>query len=80
MSTATLEENKGSIVTMGKMDWELLRAQKRALVELRAGSVVTLEQEQGLEGILNLIDFIQDQVVDSGQEPENVVFGDMKGT
>jgi microcompartment protein CcmK/EutM len=70
---------EGSTVTTGKMDWELLRKQKLVLVELRTGSVVTAEQEESLEGILNLIDFIQDQVVDSGQESEAVVFGNMKG-
>ena len=80
MSNDSVVANEGSSVALGKMDWTLLRSQKRALVDLRAGSVVTPEQEESLEGILNLIDCIQDQVVDTNQDTEVAVFGDTKGT
>ncbi len=61
------------------MNWELLRQQKRSLVELRLGSVVTAEQAESIEGMINFLDYIQDQVVDTGQATEIAVFGDMKG-
>ncbi len=71
--------NKGPTVSMGNMNWELLRQQKRSLVELRLGSVVTAEQAESIEGMINFLDYIQDQVVDTGQATEIAVFGDMKG-
>jgi len=60
---------------MMAIDWPLLQQQKQLLVELRAGQTVTAEQEESIEGILNLLDSIQDQAVDSGDVPEAVVFG-----
>lgn len=55
------------------MDWDLLRKQKHILLDIAEGAVVTNEHYEAIEGILNLIDFIQDQVVDSGQQlPEDV--------
>jgi hypothetical protein len=63
------------IVVNLEIDWELLRRQKRAVVELRTGTVVGAEQEDAAEGLLNLLDSIQDQAADSGEVTEEEVFG-----
>jgi hypothetical protein len=75
MSTALVEKTEGCTVTLGKMNWELLRRQKRVLLNLDTGSVVTGKQNEAIEGIVSLIDHIQDQVVDSGQMTSKTVFG-----
>ena len=56
-------------------DWELLRKQKIALQDASAS-----EDDEGihelLEGIVSLIDCIQDQAVSSGIWEESEVFGE----
>ena len=47
-----------------------LRAQKQALVEALSKNLV----DQELEGIVHLLDHIQDQMVDDGHFPEEIVF------
>ena len=63
------------IVVNLEIDWELLRRQKRAVVGLRTGTVVSAEQEDAAEGLLNLLDNIQDQAADSGEVTDEEVFG-----
>lgn len=55
------------LIDVGPMDWPLLRSQKRWLVEQAAYS-------EEAEGLLNLIDRIQDQAVDVCGVPEDEVF------
>ncbi len=57
-----------------KIDLTLLRKQKRALIGVREGTAVTYEQEETAEGMLNLIDFIQDSIVKQGLATEEKVF------
>ena len=57
-----------------RIDLALLRRQKRDLTPLRYGSVVSMHQDDSIEGILNLLDFIQDSIVDQGLAPEGAVF------
>jgi len=74
-------------VNVDKVDWKLLQEQKRALlkaitaeeVKLSSGAPTAKDDKvqktiDGLSGILNLLDDVQDQVAD--QLGEEVVFGE----
>lgn len=54
-------------------DWELLRSQKETLMNVMEDGDSIVEDE--LTGILNLIDYIQDQAIKSGIWTETEVFG-----
>jgi len=59
------------------IDWALLRKQKQTLLGVIAyleAQKVTLLIED-LQGIVHLIDGLQDEAVDSGEAPEAKVFG-----
>lgn len=64
------------------VDWDLLRQQKNHLVTVlnesndQADIRLTSDQRDGLDGILNLLDFIQDRAAD--MMGEVVVFGKAK--
>jgi hypothetical protein len=57
---------------LSEFDFELLKAQKRILVEI--GSKLMDEENTAIEGILNLIDKIQDTAVDEFGYNKEVVF------
>jgi hypothetical protein len=64
------------IVNVGPINWKLLRRQKTSLVSLATlGKTVTGEDCEAIDGILNLIDAIQDRAVDGEQATEREVFG-----
>ena len=48
-----------------KLDWELLRAQKQWLLKFDCSEA---------EGLIHLLDYLQDQAVDSGEFTEQEVF------
>jgi hypothetical protein len=56
------------------IDVALLRRQRRALIGIREGSTVSYEQEDAVEGILNVLDFIQDSILDQGLATEEDIF------
>jgi hypothetical protein len=56
------------------IDLLLLRKQKRALIGLREGGTITYEQETAAEGMLNLLDFIQDSILEQGLATEEEIF------
>ena len=56
------------------IDLVLLRKQKHAVVELREGTTVTYEQETAAEGLLNLLEFIQDSILEQGLATEEDIF------
>lgn len=58
-----------------KIDVTLLRRQKRYLVEVQQDPEAAAEAKTAIEGILNLLDFVQDQIVDQGLASEPEVFG-----
>ena len=62
-------------ITLDKVDWNLLMAQKMALVELSSGfsSPVSAAEREILEGVIALLDEIQDQAAD--QIGASVAFG-----
>lgn len=60
------------LVNIGNIDWELLKEQKAALLDVLA-NLKNDKQEKLLEGILGLIDSIQDEAVDAGLS-ESLVF------
>jgi hypothetical protein len=49
---------------LAKMDWKLLRKQKLILLNTINNDAVDPEHKEGLEGILNTIDAMQDYAVD----------------
>ena len=60
---------------IAKIDWKELRKQKRHLIDIVMGtdSSITAKQGEAIEGILNLLDCIQDEAaLELGEE---VVFG-----
>lgn len=58
-----------------KCDWKLLREQKTLLLVLVQGGRTSVEEAQLLDGVVNLIDAIQDAALDSGEATELEVFG-----
>ena len=75
--TAQREAGKQSGIKVAiecDIDLVLLRKQKRAIVELREGTTVTSEQEAAAEGLLNLLDFIQDSILEQGLATEEDIF------
>jgi hypothetical protein len=63
-----------SVTLTMRIDLSLLRRQKRHLIGLRFGSVVSGAQDDTVEGVLNLLDFIQDSIVAQKLAPESAVF------
>lgn len=59
-------------ITFVNVDWDLLREQKGLLLEL-IGSPVTSKYADAADGIVNLLDFIQDEA--AKQLGEEAVFG-----
>jgi hypothetical protein len=57
-----------------RIDLTKLKQQKRSLIEIRRDSPVTPLQEETVEGILNLIDFIQDSILEQGLATEDQIF------
>lgn len=60
------------------LDWELLRRQKAFLIELAECGEYPPEQEEMFDGIINLIDSIQDYAIINGNATEEEVFGVLK--
>lgn len=58
-----------------KCDWKLLREQKNLLLVLVQGGRTSVEEAHLLDGVVNLIDVIQDAALDSGEVTELEVFG-----
>lgn len=56
------------------LDLTLLRKQKRALIGMYEGATVSYDQEEAAEGLLNLIDFIQDSILAQELATEEEVF------
>ena len=56
------------------INWELLRKQKSTLFNL-IQEIDNVEQVEHLEGIIYLIDAVQDEAVDNEGVDENLVFG-----
>lgn len=64
-----------------KMDWELLKAQKKVLVNLQSKKSITPAEWAALEGIINSIDVMQDIATDVyGYDKEKVFNFDDKLT
>jgi len=76
MSEATpINTSKSVIVALElKIDLDLLRRQKRALINVIEGSTVSYEQEDAAEGMLHLLDFIQDSMLEQGLATEEEIF------
>lgn len=76
MSEVTCKDAPESIVVPLelKIDLSLLEKQKRALVGLTEGSSVSYEQEEAAEGMLNLLDFIQDSILEQRLAAEEDIF------
>ena len=79
------EESEGELLTVSltfPISLSLLKVQKRALVDLTPGVPVTPEQDEAVEGILNLLDFIQDSILEQGLAGEDEIFetADGRGT
>lgn len=58
-----------------KCDWKLLREQKTLLLVLTQGGRTSIEEAELLDGLVNLIDNIQDAALDNGEATELEVFG-----
>lgn len=63
-----------------KIDWELLRVQKRVIIELSAMGCFTTEDYDAFEGLLNLLDALQDYAVDEMGMKDEDVFGQLEDT
>lgn len=60
---------------VGNVNLILLRKQKRHILKILNNKAVPRVQKDSLEGILNLLDHIQDQLVAEGYATERQVFG-----
>jgi hypothetical protein len=56
------------------INWKLLSEQKNTLVALACSNLLSPEKTQDLDGIISLLDAIQDEVVTEGIAPEKNVF------
>ena len=56
------------------VDWTMLKGQKRILLEVINKDELNPEEKEGLEGILSLIDSLQDAAVDIYGLKEDLVF------
>jgi len=72
--THEAEAERIHVVLGFNIDLTLLRKQKRALIGIYEGATVNYEQEEAAEGLLNLIDFIQDSILEQGLATEEEVF------
>jgi hypothetical protein len=72
--TAETDAKNIRLVLGFDVDLPLLRRQKRALIGVYEGATVSYEQEEAAEGLLNLIDFIQDSVLEQGLASEEEIF------
>lgn len=73
--SSAARSEKGVKVTLEfTIDLALLRKQKRALIGLSEGLTITLDQEEAAEGMLNMIDSIQDAILDQGLASEEEIF------
>lgn len=57
------------------LDWELLREQKLALYDVAYSSDCSLKVTRALEGLISLLDHLQDSAIESQQSTELDVFG-----
>ena len=62
-------------ITINNVDWELLQEQKFILLLLSANTQNHEKHRAAAAGVVNFIEYIQDQAVDAGV-PETVVFGE----
>jgi hypothetical protein len=77
LSEDSEDENDGPSIEVSltlSINLKLLRRQKSTLFQLVPGSLVTPKQDEVIEGILNLIDFIQDAIFDQGLASEEEIF------
>ena len=58
-----------------RINFALLRKQKQTLLDIIDDPKLTLDQQKDLEGILNLLDHIQDFAVDNLSMSDRDVFG-----
>ena len=58
-----------------RIDWEMLKEQKAHFVSVIYSGELKSDQKEALEGILHLLDAIQDHAVDSMGISEEEVFG-----
>ena len=60
------------------INWKRLRSQKLTLIKLVNSNRVTPLEREHLDGILSLLDAVQDYAVDSDGVPSQTVFGRSK--
>jgi hypothetical protein len=61
---------------MKNVDWKLLQQQKAILLTVINKDEINPREKEGLEGILNLIDSLQDSAVDDFELAEDLVFSE----
>jgi hypothetical protein len=62
------------MIDLGKMDWKMLRGQKTALVVLAGSRKVSATETEALDGIIALLDHIQDRAAE--QVGAESIFGE----
>lgn len=74
-----MQEDEVITVDVSDVNWELLRKQKLHLLEILSdkNSSITAEHCASIEGIVNLLDAMQDNVVATGKLSEDEVFGEL---
>jgi hypothetical protein len=78
-SSAATVDTSGSteVVLTFTVDLRLLRLQKRALTSIPTNFQLSGDEVEAIEGMLNMIDVIQDSIVDRGLASEEEVFPQM---
>ncbi len=62
------------VTYLGNMNFSLLKRQKMKLLEMREKDCTTIAEHRVLDGIIHLIDAIQDDAVEVYSLPKNRVF------
>ena len=74
----TAEETTSITVVLSfDIDLQLLRRQKRALIAMPRNFQLSLDQEEAVDGMLNMIDSVQDSILEQGLASEEEVFPQM---
>jgi hypothetical protein len=56
------------------IDYRMLTGQKRSLCKIQENPLLSQNEKDAIEGVLNLIDALQDKVVEKEILPESEVF------
>lgn len=74
-SVILLQDLLEDINPLNNIDWEELKKQKEIVVALGIRYDISPEEDDGIRGLVHLLDHLQDYAVDIMGKPEDKIFG-----